>query len=254
MSPDEGRAPYRTMAGVYDRWMEHDKAPYELWCSVIDRELRRHATDVADILEIGCGTGAMTARLRDLGYHVTGVDASPEMLEMARAKLGTSVALVQARMPAPQDIDLGTHDAAICCFDTANYLVEDGQLSEAFGQVAAALRPGGVFIVDTNTQFKLERVFGDHRLGDDLDEFAYVWRSRYDPATRTCVFLLSFFVAEGDLYRRTVERHVQRPFSPDEVRAALAANGFSVTGTLADYTDAPYSETTSVITWVARRG
>ena len=49
----------------------------------------------------------MTARLRDLGYHVTGVDASPEMLEMARAKLGTSVALVQARMPAPQDIDLG---------------------------------------------------------------------------------------------------------------------------------------------------
>jgi hypothetical protein len=68
------------------------------------------------------------------------------------------------------------------------------------------------------------------------------------------VFLLSFFVAEGDLYRRTVERHVQRPFSPDEVRAALAANGFSVTGTLADYTDAPYSETTSVITWVARRG
>lgn len=253
MPSDDDATPYRAMAGIYDRWMQHDNAPYELWCSIIDREFRRHGTGVVDVLEVGCGTGAMTVRLRDLGYRVTGLDASSDMLKMAGQKLGTSVPLVLARMPAPPDIDLGTHDAAICCFDTANYIVEDGELAVAFGQIAAALRPGGLFVVDTNTHFKLERAFGDHRFGDDLDEFAYVWRSRYDPATQRCELRMSFFVAEGELYRRTVERHFQRPFSPDEVRAALADSGFSVIGTLSDYKDEPFSPTTGVITWVTRR-
>src|ERR1700722_13188985 len=120
------------MAAVFDRWMHHDQAPYEQWCSFIDRECRRQVPGVGDILEIGCGTGTMTATLGSLGYHMTGVDASPWMLERARNKLGDSVRLVEARLPAPDGPELGTHDGAICCFDTANYMVEDGQLTGAF--------------------------------------------------------------------------------------------------------------------------
>jgi SAM-dependent methyltransferase len=252
MTSDMDETPYRAMATVYDRWMQHDHAPYKEWCSFIDRECRRQEGIVSSILEIGCGTGAMTEILRDLGYRMTGVDASPGMLEMARKKLGDSVPLILSRVPAASQPDFGSHDAAICCFDTANYMVEDGQLSQAFHQIAAALRPGGLFIVDTNTEFKLERLFGDYRFGDDLDEFAYVWRSRYDADTRRCQFLLSFFVAEGDLYRRTVERHVQRSFSEAEVAAAFADSGFAVVRNCDEYTDQACSATTPRITWVAR--
>lgn len=39
------------------------------------------------ILEIGCGTGAVTERLVALGAQVTALDQSPEMLERARRRL-----------------------------------------------------------------------------------------------------------------------------------------------------------------------
>jgi len=246
--------PYRAMAAVYDRWMRHDHAPYEQWCAYIDQECRAHEPAVSDILEIGCGTGNMTKLLRDAGYRMTGVDASAGMLQVARAKLGDSVPLHLTRMPAAEALDVGMHDAAICCFDTANYVSGDGELAETFRQIAGALRPGGLFIVDTNTLYKFEQLFGNYCLGEDLDGFAYIWRSHYDPATRLCEFLLTFFVAEGDTYRRTVERHVQRYFSEAEVAAALAESGFAVVKTCDEYSGRACSATTPRTTWVTRLG
>jgi SAM-dependent methyltransferase len=38
------------------------------------------------ILDLGCGDGTLTARIRALGALVTGIDASPEMVEAAGAK------------------------------------------------------------------------------------------------------------------------------------------------------------------------
>ena len=38
------------------------------------------------LLDIGCGTGAQTVGFRDLGWEVTGVDASEDMLRRAKAR------------------------------------------------------------------------------------------------------------------------------------------------------------------------
>lgn len=37
------------------------------------------------VIDLGCGSGALTRRLADAGFAVTGVDASAEMLEQAKA-------------------------------------------------------------------------------------------------------------------------------------------------------------------------
>ena len=44
----------------------------------------------ARVLEIGCGTGAVTERLIARGALVTAVDQNPEMIERARARLAHS--------------------------------------------------------------------------------------------------------------------------------------------------------------------
>jgi hypothetical protein len=100
-------------------------------------------------------------------------------------------------------------------------------------------------------------LFGSYRFGDDLGDFAYVWRSHFDDASSRCEVLITFFVAEGGpyrLYRRTVERHVQRAYSDEEMVAALAEGGFTVVKSCDDYTDQPRSATTQRATWVGRLG
>jgi ubiquinone/menaquinone biosynthesis C-methylase UbiE len=42
------------------------------------------------VLEIGCGTGTVTALLQARGARITAIDQAPEMLEMAKARLGTA--------------------------------------------------------------------------------------------------------------------------------------------------------------------
>ncbi|MEU5593578.1 class I SAM-dependent methyltransferase [Streptomyces sp. NPDC020298] len=41
----------------------------------------------ADVLDLGCGTGSLSLLAAERGHRVTGVDLSPPMLELARAKL-----------------------------------------------------------------------------------------------------------------------------------------------------------------------
>ncbi|MFF8599975.1 class I SAM-dependent methyltransferase [Streptomyces sp. NPDC015232] len=56
-----------------------------------DRLLRSWMpTDPVDVLDVGCGTGSVSALLAEAGHRVTGVDLSPRMIEQARAKFATA--------------------------------------------------------------------------------------------------------------------------------------------------------------------
>ncbi|HEX4813435.1 MAG TPA: class I SAM-dependent methyltransferase [Nonomuraea sp.] len=56
-----------------------------------ERRLRAWAPPApADVLDVGCGTGSLSALLAAAGHRVTGVDLAPRMIEQARAKLATA--------------------------------------------------------------------------------------------------------------------------------------------------------------------
>jgi SAM-dependent methyltransferase len=54
------------------------------WADKLDEWLPRTASDV---LDLGCGTGSLSLLASERGHHVTGVDLSPPMIDLARAKL-----------------------------------------------------------------------------------------------------------------------------------------------------------------------
>lgn len=96
------------------------------------------------VLELGCGTGELTRRLVAAGHTVIATDASPAMLDLARANApGADV----RRLTLPDD-PIPSTDAIVAVGHPFNYLPDAISLRRGLAAAAAALRPGGLFAVD----------------------------------------------------------------------------------------------------------
>ena len=98
----------------------------------------------ARLLDLGCGTGALTAQVleQDPRRQVTGLDLSEQMLAQARARLGDRVKLIQGDseyLPFPD----GSFDVVYCCDSFHHYPDPAAVLAE----VGRVLVPGGVFLL-----------------------------------------------------------------------------------------------------------
>jgi SAM-dependent methyltransferase len=97
-------------------------------------------------LDLGCGTGVQTLALASLGFHVTGVDFSEEILKEYRQRTaGSNVSVQVADISA---FNAGTDfDAALCFGDTVSHLQSWEAVRGMFRCVHHALRPGGDFFL-----------------------------------------------------------------------------------------------------------
>jgi len=81
-------------SGEFDAEPDHglrDPAVREAWA----RRLRAWLPAVpADVLDLGCGTGSLALLAIEAGHRVVGVDLSPRMVELARAKLGPAATVL----------------------------------------------------------------------------------------------------------------------------------------------------------------
>ena len=93
------------------------------------------------ILDLGCGDGALTIKLQDLGVDVIGVDASAPQIEAARA-LG-----LDARVMDGQRLDLPA-EAFDAVFSNAALHWMDEDPDAVIQGVWRALRPGGRFVAE----------------------------------------------------------------------------------------------------------
>ena len=191
---------YRARAEEYDEWFlrrgRHDRGPEwnRRWFSELEevrRELDRFGP-TGRVLELACGTGLWTVELVRHASRVTAVDASPEVLEINRARLReagleASVRYVEANLFDWRPDD--AHDAVFFGFWLSHVPPER---FEAFWElVRGALRPGGrVFFVDSlgaetpDEMARRSRNPRDHttiRQLDDGREFRIV-KIFYEPA------------------------------------------------------------------------
>jgi SAM-dependent methyltransferase len=141
---------YARFSQFYDAIMD-DPAPR---AARVQDFVRRHRPGAASLLELGCGTGSILALLDDIP-SVTGLDRSPEMLELAGRKVPRAE-LVRADMTA---FDLGRRfDVVICVFDSLNHLLTFEAWLSLFDVVHDHLVDDGLFIFDVNTTGELERL------------------------------------------------------------------------------------------------
>ncbi|MFD5061890.1 class I SAM-dependent methyltransferase [Streptomyces sp. NPDC058394] len=101
------------------------------------------------ILDAGCGSGPLSAALRDRGAIVTGVDASAGMLALARRRLGDDVALHVVDLSDRLPFDDGEFDDVVASL-VLHYLEDWGP---TLAELRRVLRPGGRLIASVDHPF-----------------------------------------------------------------------------------------------------
>lgn len=100
--------------------------------------------DFTDVLDAGCGTGAVISLLHKKypGKHFTGIDLSDKMIEVAARKGISGVTFVQGDCEELPFLD-GSFDAVLCSMSFHHYPNPE----RFFANVCRVLRPGGRLIL-----------------------------------------------------------------------------------------------------------
>ncbi len=242
--------PYSRLAAGYDVVMEH--VDYAAWADYVQELLDRHRDDgpAANLLELGCGTGALAVELQPLGpYRYTGTDAAAAMIAQAQQKADAGD--VEARFLAADFTAIpegGPYDAVVLVYDGLNYVLDPDGLVAVFAAVYAALRPGGLFVFDQSTPANSVNNAAYFEDEGESDAFTYVRRSHFDAATGLHTTTFDLDTPEG----RFAETHVERAYTLDEVRPLVAAR-FEVLATYDGFSLDPAHAGTERVHWVARR-
>ena len=243
---------YTNFAKVYDLFM--DNVPYDKWVERIRDILHKENIFDGLICDLGCGTGAITERLANIGYDMIGIDNSYDMLDIAMEKKYASGNDILYLCQDMREFELyGTVRAIVSGCDGLNYIQDLSGLEEVFSLVNNYLDPGGLFIFDMNTVYKYQNILGENTFSEVRDQAAFIWENTYDNNKRINEYDLNLFIKlENDIYKRFEERHVQRAYTFDEIVSAINSSNMQLEKYLDADTYGDLRENTERILFIAR--
>jgi SAM-dependent methyltransferase len=177
-----------------------------------------------EVLDLACGHGRIANALAERGARVTGLDATPLFLELARAdaaERGVEVEYVEGDMRSIPWT--GRFDRVLCWFTSFGYFSDEENRAVLAGAYAA-LVPGGSFLVELNHRDNLLGRYAEETVSE-RGEDRMIDRHRLDLQTGRS-FDQRTVVRGGR--SRTFEFSV-RMFSAAELQDWLRAAGFRET-------------------------
>jgi glycine/sarcosine N-methyltransferase len=202
-----------------------------------------HESGATRILDAACGSGGHALALARWGYDVTGADASPAMIALARqkaAEAGLNIPFVVSDLAALTGATTQgrPYDAVLCLGNSLPHLLTQADLLAALKGMAGVLRPGGLFVTQ-NLNYDLRwvrqpRFFAAQ--GGVLDgREVLVWRfADYETATGRIAFHIALFrkpEGTGGAGNWDVQVHTtpQRPLFHADLASGLAEAGLAQT-------------------------
>ena len=250
------QAQYTAIAPYYDRL---NGADYDALCAFLCEAMRTYGSGKEHlVLDLACGTGAISRRLAKKGYDVIGVDLSPEMLSTARESCPENVLLLLQDITAFELY--GTVGATLCSLDSLNHLTKKGQLEKCFSLVHNYLDPDGLFLFDMNTPARFEKEYGknSYQLEAETEDGCAVfcnWQNDYSEKRGICRFSLSVFTeqeAGSEIYSRRDEEWQERCYTRAEIEEKLKNAGFEICGVFGNTNFKRTSKTDSKFYFAAR--
>lgn len=169
------------------------------------------------ILDAGCGSGPLAAALSAKGAVVTGFDASPAMVELARHRLGEDADLHVSDLSQPLPFGDNAYDDVVASL-VLHYLRD---WAEPLAELRRVLKTGGRLILSVNHPivYKFERPSADYFTTTEYSE-EYTFGDQTTTLTfwhRPLQAMTKAFTDAG--FRIAVIS--EPPFSPDAPRELL---------------------------------
>ena len=216
---------YTGFATVYDRYM--DNIPYDDWAHNIKVLFEKYNMPMEIVCDLGCGTGQMTRRLKEMGYDMIGIDVSYDMLMEAMSQEDSDGILYLCQDMRSFEL-YGTVGAVISLCDSMNYLADKDELLQVCKLANNYLDPKGLFIFDIKTDSYYKKL-GTGTIAENREEGSFIWENEYNPDTRDNYYYLTIYEEnEEGTFDRFEEEHMQHAFTVNEVKDAIKESGLEL--------------------------
>jgi SAM-dependent methyltransferase len=242
---------YKEFAHIYDELINSD-INYKEWASQILKICDELKVNRKDYLDLACGTGNITGEIVSEFNNTWAVDLSYDMLTEAETKLRGNRNNIKFVCQDITELNLNRKfDLITCCLDSTNYILEDSSLKKYFSSVLNHLKDEGIFIFDINSYYKLTEVLGNNVYNYDDENVTYIWQNSLEEDIVD--MYLTFFVKQGELYKRFDEQHSERAYKCEEIEAALHEIGLKIVMKMNNYEDRDIEDTTERIVYVVKK-
>jgi len=217
---------YGPLAPVYDKFTSDIR--YVDFVDFYERVFKSRNKNVKTLLDVGCGTGTLTAIMAQRGYEMVAADASSDMLCIAQEKFSELDNVIPPLFlcQSMTELDLyGTVDATISCLDSVNYL-PPSDMPEFLRLLHLFIEVDGVFIFDINSPERLRALDGFTSVDEDENSLC-LWRADFDESENALYYGMDLFTRRGRFWQRSFEEHVEYAYEPQELVSLLENAGFT---------------------------
>lgn len=250
-------------AQLYDAWVTDWEGEVDFY-----RELIGHSPLKADgVLEVACGTGRIAVRLAKDGINITGLDLSPELLDIARGK-SLEIPNVKWVLGDMRSFEIGKKFGfVISPGHSFQFMTTPDDQVKCLEQIRHHLVPNGIVVLHIDHQdfgwiaglLKNEKpVYQKSNIiihPTTNQEFIRSWAWTFEPVTQTATVQVNWeeINDNGDVIQtwemQPKELHCIFPF---EMEHLLRRVGFSIEAVYGDFFKSELTRQSEQMIWVAR--
>jgi ubiquinone/menaquinone biosynthesis C-methylase UbiE len=241
---------------LYDLQNERYDEDYPL----IEQQAQMTQATGGPLLDLACGTGRMALRLAALGYQMTGVDITAEMIAHARQKAVRQAASIEWVIADARTLQLQKQFAFIYMLGNALQFFLTQQDQEALlARVREHLLPEGFFLFATRNPCPRNLLEVRYPGGKSYalptgGQLVVTEQQRYDPTTCIQHYTrhLVFHHTTGQPDEQTL-RVALRYLSPQDMETLLFSNGFQIHACYGNWQLAPLTATSPAMIYVCQK-
>lgn len=239
---------YKDFAKIYDKLIYED-IDYKSFGEAIIKICNDYNIHKAEYLDLACGTGNVTKEVGKEFKNVWAVDLSSDMLVQAEEKLREEKLKAKFICQNMSNLNImKKFNLITCVLDSTNYILDECELEKYFRAVYEHLDDEGMFIFDINSYYKLTEILGNNIFNYDNEDIVYIWENVLE--NDIVDMYLTFFIKDGEVYRRFDEEHKERAYKEEFLDKLLNDIGFVIIKKLDNYKEEKITYETERIVYI----